>query len=466
MAYKTPDKTYVRLSNDEMEAYLYIAVPEDGHNYDKKELMDILAQNRVTYGIDEGIIDEIVDKGIHYREVLVAEGIRPQDGIEGTYEYKFNTNPSKKPVIREDGTVDYWSVFAVQGVGEGDVIAVYIPATSGTKGTTVTGRVSEGKKGKDLLPLKGTGFKCAEDDVTYIATVNGKIEFQNNRISISNMLEISGGIDYTNGRIDFRGDVVIHGEVENGSYIYAGGSVTIDGNVQGITIVAGKDVILRKGLQGGERTSIKAGGNIFAQFIENAHVEAKGSIIADVLMNSTVIAGEKIEIVGKRATIVGGVTKAISMITVPVAGNQAETKTKLVVGVDDELKDRMKRIQAVAVMIDNMIIDINKELDELEKMKNEGPELAKVRVKEKTMELLRKKIKCISDKAEFTKELEDLEEKNLNSKGACIEVSKYTYPGVTIQANSAIKYIEQKQLSMMYRYEGREVAMHDLFANA
>lgn len=463
MSYKTPDKTYVRLSSDEMEAYLYLAVPEDGHDYTRLELMGILLENRVTYGIIESKIDEIAEKGIHYREVLVAEGIRQTDGVEGKYDYKFNTNPTDKPLIREDGTVDYWSVFAVQTVAEGDIIAVYIPPTLGSKGKTVTGRVTEGKRGKELLPLKGKGFQCNEDNVTYIATIDGKIEFKNGRIDITNLLEIKDNLDFNNGRIDFRGDVVIHGDVESGSHIYSGGSVTIDGNVEGINIISGKDVILRKGLQGGGKATVKAGGNVFAQFIEGAHVEAKGNIQADVLMNSNVEAGGSIQITGKKSTIIGGTTKAISRIDVPNVGNQAETKTKLIVGVDDEFKDRIKRIKAVFELIDNMLNEVHTELNELEKKKNEGPQFARERIKERTMELLRKKIKCISDKAEFTKELEELEDKSLRAKGASIAVTKYTYPGVSIQINSASISIEKKQIGIEYRYEGGEVAMFDLY---
>ncbi|MFA9378881.1 MAG: DUF342 domain-containing protein [Lachnotalea sp.] len=458
MADKTSDKTYVRISNDEMEAYLYLAVPEDGHEYSSSELYELLSQNRVLYGINEMEIDEIADKRIYYREILIAQGIRQTDGVEGKYTYNFNTNPSGKPTIREDGTVDYWSVFAVQTILEGDIIAVYTPSTAGTQGRTVTDKIIEGKRGKDLLPLKGKGF-ISEDNITYTSLLDGKIEFQNNRIHITNLLEIKEDLDFNNGKIDFRGDVVIHGNVESGSHIKSGGSVTIDGNVESITIISGKDVILRKGLQGGGKASIQAGGNIFAKFIEGANVEAKGSIQADVLMNSVVIAGDGIEISGKKATIIGGTVMAISRIDVPIAGNEAETKTQLSVGIDDELKERIIKLKSVSEIIDDMIKEINTELDELERKKDEGPLFARSQAKDRIMELLRKKIKYISDKAEFSKELGELEEKTCRAKNACIVVSKYTYPGVTIKTNSASIVIEEKQVAMKYRYEGGEVSL-------
>jgi uncharacterized protein (DUF342 family) len=463
MTNRTSDKTYVRMSNDEMEAYLYLAVPEDGHDYTVNELLELLWENRISYGIIDNKLEEMVKRGIHYREVLVAQGIRQIDGVEGRYFYKFDTKPSGKPAIREDGTVDYWSIFAVQTVAEGDVIAVYDPPTMGIPGKTVTGKIVEPKRGKDLLPLKGKGFKCAEDKVTYIAATDGKIEYQNGRINITNLLEIRNDLDFNNGRIDFRGDVVIHGDVEYGSYIKAGGIVTIDGNVEAITIEAKKDIILRKGLQGGGKAIIKAGGNIFAKFIEGSRVEAKGSIQADVLMNSFVSAGESILISGKKAMIIGGTVKAISRIDVPIAGNEAEIETELIVGIDDEVKERIARIKSVFKIIDTKLNEINVELSELEKKKNEGPQFARERVKERAVELLRTKIKCISDKAEFSNELAELEEKNQKAKGSCIAISKYVYPGVTVKTNSASIIMKEKQYAMEFRYEGGEVVMYNMY---
>lgn len=285
MAGASPNKTYVKITRDEMEAYLYLTIPEEGVTYTKENVYDILHSNNVCYGIDDRMIDSILQREVFGEEVKVANGRVPTDGKDGFYEYYFNLSPPEKPAIKEDGSVDYWSVFAVQTVAEGDIIAVYKPAAAGKPGKTVTGKEIEGKRGKELMPLRGKGFECKEDQVTYIALVDGKIEFKNNRIVITNMLEFFGDIDFNNGRIDFKGDVVIHGNVESGSQISSGGSVTIDGNVEATTIKAKKDVILRNGMQGGGKALIEAGGNIFAKFIEGTTVDAKGDIQADVLMN-------------------------------------------------------------------------------------------------------------------------------------------------------------------------------------
>lgn len=462
MTNKTTDKTCVRMNGDEMEAYLYLSVPEDGKDYTVEQLLELLGKNRVVYGIMEQQLGDIIHLKMYDKEVLIAKGTKPVDGIEGKYDYNFDRNPSGKPKIKSDGTVDYQSAFAVQTVAQGDVIAVYNPATLGTQGKTVTGKTLEPKKGRELLPLKGKGFQCLEDQKTYVATITGKIEYQNNRIMITNMLEIKGDLDYINGNIDFRGDVVIHGDVESASSIKSGGSVTIDGSVEATTIIAAKDIILKKGMQGGGKAIIKSGGSIYAKFIEGSQVEAKEDVQADVLMNCSVLAGKNILITGKKATIIGGNVKAISRIEAMVAGNDVEIKTRLTVGLDDEARQRIAKIKIAFGAIDQKLKEIDKELMEIQQRLEKGPQFAKDKLKERAKELLRNKIKYISDKAEFKNELTELEAYSMKSKEASIAVRKCVYPGVSIQINSASLFLREKQYAMEYRCEGGEVTPYDL----
>ena len=58
-------------------------------------------------------------------ETLVAQGTEPVDGKDGYYDYNFNCNFDKKPLIRPDGTVDYWSVKSIESVVQDQVIAEY-----------------------------------------------------------------------------------------------------------------------------------------------------------------------------------------------------------------------------------------------------------------------------------------------------------------------------------------------------
>lgn len=87
-----------------------------------------------------------------------------------------------------------------------------------------------------------------DDEVTYTASMDGKIEMQNDRIVVLPVHEVSGNAELAEGNIDFRGDIVIHGNVESGVSIRATGSITIDGVAEACMLEAGKDIILRGGM--------------------------------------------------------------------------------------------------------------------------------------------------------------------------------------------------------------------------
>ena len=66
----------------------------------------------------------------------------------------------------------------------------------------------------------------------------------------------------------------------------------MDGIVEGAELVAGGQIILKRGIQGTGRGKMKAGTNIVSKFIESATAEAGGFIQTESIMHSNVTAGE------------------------------------------------------------------------------------------------------------------------------------------------------------------------------
>lgn len=139
----TRDDPKVRLSNDNMKAYLYLPKP-DFEGYELDEIIEVLQRTGISYGVKEQKVRDMVEQQIYNQEVLIAEGDQAVDGIDGYYDYKFDMNFSKKPKVRPDGSVDYWSIKMVEMVTEGQVIAEYHKAVQGTDGMNL--------KGKPVLP--------------------------------------------------------------------------------------------------------------------------------------------------------------------------------------------------------------------------------------------------------------------------------------------------------------------------
>ena len=430
MAEGTRPNAFVQTNNSEMEAYLQVPTPENEGDYTVAYLRTLLEQNGIRYGIIDSALKRIIDGQIYNQPIMVASGNPAVDGVDGYYEYKFQNRKDNKPQMKEDGSVDYWSVNSIQSVEAGQVIAIYHPPVQGSDGTNVRGVAVLAKRGKDQAILKGKGFIRSQDERTYIAEIDGKIEMQGDRIMVLAIHELSGDADISTGNIDFRGDVVIHGNVENGITINATGSITVDGTVEACTLIAGKDIILRRGMLGGHKASVKTKGNIFAKFFENTTIEAEGNIQADVLMNCEVDCKGKITLSGRRASIIGGEVHAIEGIEVFSLGNEAETKTYIYAGADPDMHTRM-------AMLEKKIGEVKEELAKIEK----GIEQFKVLEREKQisyasdprrMALLRIRIRDNATLAECETEFHRLEDLLGRSVGASVRVLDKVHPGVRI----------------------------------
>ena len=431
MAALPKEKPIIRFSVDEMEAYMLLPSPDEGEEYTVPYVMQALSERGVNAGVDHEEIARMVVEEVFEREVLIARGAQPVDGVDGYFEYKFSTSFDNKPKVRPDGSVDYWSVHTIESVVAGQEIAIYHPPVEGEDGFNVKGKPIQAKKGRDQMPIKGKGFEVQPDGVTYVATVDGKIEMQNNRIVILPVYEISGNAEISLGNIDFRGDVVIHGGVESGVTIRSTGSVTIDGIVEACTIEAGKDVILRSGMLGGNKASVKTKGSITAKFFEFTNIECDGDIQADVLMDCDVKCQGKVSITGARGSIIGGTLHAIQGVEVTSLGNDAEKKTEIMVGAGADVASRLRVLEKKIEATETNLQKIEGGLKQFDMLEAErGVSYAN---DPRRMQLLRIKIRDTATLANDKEECKKLRRLVEGSRGACVSVLQEVYPGVIIR---------------------------------
>lgn len=442
----------VRIRDDDMQAFLYIS-DDIKDEYDNEEAVrQFLNEKGVSYGIIEENLKELLEKRLYNREIMIAKGTQPQNGVDGYYEYKFNLDFSKKPKIRPDGTVDYWSIKMVETVEEGQVIAIYHKAYPGTDGMNVKGKMVLAKRGRDQVPLRGKGFERSEDGNIYTALINGKIEMMNGRVTILPVYEVNGDVDLSVGNIDFRGDVIIHGGVCSGVNIKATGTVTIDGIVEGAQIEAGKDVVLRSGVMGASRASIISRGNITAKFFEYTKVHANGSIQADVFLNCKVSCGGSIVLDGKKASIVGGDVWAIESISVHTLGSDGEVKTKVRIGNDAAVVRRISILRNKIEVERENLRKIEEGLKLLQNVKNDP----------RRTELLRVKIRDSALLADDTAELEKLENQVERAKGGNISVKGKVYPGVCVEMDELWVHVKEEQHNLEFVKNPDKIVMCQL----
>ncbi len=447
----------IRISEDKMYAYVQLAHVSAEDAYSVEEVLFELANASVSVGVRHEAIEKMVRQFLYGQEILVAEGVLPVDGEDGYFIYNFDDKKSLKPKLREDGTVDYWSVHTIEKVKEGQLIATYVPATIGKDGRTVTGQITPCKQGREKPPLVGRGFRRSADNLTYISEMDGKIESRKNGIMITNIHEISGDVGLQTGNIDFNGDVIIHGNVEPGVTVKVTGNITIDGNAEACTLIAGKSIIIRGGMIGAEKAIIRTKGNLVARFLEYADVKAEGFIQADSSVNCNIMCYDKVYMTGKRAAIIGGYVYALRGVEAYCYGNDMEVPTKVKVGVNREIKvelfDLQQQIDATQGIIDKISFGLQQYE---EKAKFLGPDELK---EEQRIALLRVKIEKQAEVSKLKAKKEHLQEMCKDAHNSTVRVIHEIYPDVEITINDMNVRMETKYSQVEFVPYGDKLRM-------
>ena len=432
--------TYVKISPDNMSAYLFLGAPAPGEFYSSEQIIEYLKRNGVIAGVIYSNIEAMVKKGVYLREVKVAEGTESVNGTNGYYEFKFNAEDiARRPVIRSDGSVDYQSMSLIQNITMGDVLAIYHPPVQGEQGIDIKGKVSKPKPAKNLPVLRGKGFERSEDGLIYTATVEGKVEYKEYYLEVKDVYEVRGDVDLITGKIDFRGDVIVSGNVESGVEIRATKSITIGGHVEAAKLTANGDIVIRKGMQGGQKAKIAAGGSVYADFIEYTTIEAGQNVQANVIMNCDVKAGGFITVSGKRGHLVGGSAYAVAGITSAEIGNDVGLKTIVATGVSEAMKNREHMLSVKIAMARTSIEKAKEEQAALAKEKkdimNEGSIAAKISQAKKKVTRENKMIERAKE------ELDKIASTMETAKHAVIKVNHKAYAGTQIVIDDQVKVL-------------------------
>ncbi|NQZ80815.1 MAG: DUF342 domain-containing protein [Colwellia sp.] len=152
----------------------------------------------------------------------------------------------------------------------------------------VKGTVLEAQKGETCA------FECGEntiflnkEELVIIADMDGMPKHQPNSISVSDVFSIKN-VDISTGNINFDGSVIIEGNVCVAMKVIASNDVIVTGYVESAAIKANGDIYIAQSVIGhqvedefdgfGNTTTLIAGGNINAKFIQYSNLRAKGDI--------------------------------------------------------------------------------------------------------------------------------------------------------------------------------------------
>ncbi|MBQ3599827.1 MAG: DUF342 domain-containing protein [Lachnospiraceae bacterium] len=422
----------IEVNKDKTEAKICFYPPSNtGRLMTREEILNDLEHKGIRHGIIERNIDLYLKARQFCTEFVVARATLPIQGKNAVITYHFSTQISSKPTIKEDGSVDFHRIDNINRIEAGDLLATLEPAEMGKPGIDVTGAPIKQAKVSVKTLKHGLNIRLSEDGTKMYSQVAGHVSLTEDKVFVSNTYEVPADVSTSTGDIEYDGNVYVKGNVITGFKVEAKGDIIVDGVVEGATLIAGGQIVLRRGIQGMNRGILHADGDIVTKFIENSEVYAGGSISTDAIMHSNVVAKGEVVSTGKRGLIIGGTVKSEENISMKVAGSTMGTKTILEIGMDPALLSEYKEL-------DKQMVDMSEEIEKHDKVVGiyaskvkKGEKIPEDKMKQylvakKSIELLKENIENAEKRsAELREEMEK------HSHGR-IKVSDIAYPGVKV----------------------------------
>lgn len=321
------DLIEVSIREDKQQGFIKLTKPEEGSVFfTTEQLLAALKDNNIVYGIIDSAVEKLAERPIFNIRIKVAEAKEPINGEDGFVKLLVKKDVDYKPDYNENDTVDYKNLDYFQMVKKGQILCEIYKEQDGIPGTNILGEPIPASKGKKPLVPAGKNTSLIDNDTKLIANCDGIVKFVST-ININEMMHISQNIDFSTGNIDFPGDVTIDGDVSSGFSVKAGGNLSIKGVVEEAKIEAGGNVIIAKGIYGGNAGEIRVGKDLRCNYIENATLFVEGDITVDYIIDGKITCNGNINLSGTKELIVGGEIKLAGELMARDIGNEREYPT-------------------------------------------------------------------------------------------------------------------------------------------
>lgn len=447
-----PENEFMRLEVDQKKTCAiarFYPPSNQGKLITRKEIMSDLENKGIRHGIVERNIDIYLKARQFCTDFLIAKATMPIQGKDAKIIYHFEVQNTFKPTIKEDGTVDFHQIDNINHIEEGALLATLEPADLGKPGIDISGDPIKQAKVAVMSLKHGHNIHLSEDNTKMYSDIAGHVSLTGDKVFVSNTYEVPADVGTATGDIFYDGNVHVKGNVITGFKIEAKGDIIVDGVVEGATLIADGQIILRRGIQGMNKGVLISGADVVTKFIENSEVTAGGNITTDAIMHSKVQAKGDIVSTGKRGLIIGGEILSEGNISMKVAGSTMGTKTLIQIGIDPALMEEYQSI-------DKQIVTMTEEMEKFNR--TVGMYAGKVKKGEKFPDDRKKQYQIAKKSVALLKEnIENAEERSkqireeieAHSHGR-IKIAGIAYPNVKIMIAGASYFVRSEMHHMQF----------------
>ncbi len=452
-----PAMIELRCSEDGLKAELRITEPLGKAWPTVETCMTEMGRRGVSFGVDQGTLQRMVDAKIAGEWKVVARGVPPVDGKDAEFLFKVDLDPVRPKAI-DDSHVDMKNLGTVVNVVQGQELLEKKPAIPSQEGTSVFGKTLKPRLAKDKNMPAGTNTTISDDGLHLFSSIDGCVKIKENKVCVLPVFEVSGDVDYSTGNIQFVGDVVVKGTIRDGFEVAAGGGVAVGGVVEGALVNCDGDLSVRGGIRGMGKARVQVKGTVTAVYVDQAWVRCgRDLVVADVIMHSDVGARGTINaITGKKGIIVGGRIQAGSEVRCEVLGNEMGTRTEVVVGLPPELLEERNQLLQSQKEMDVKLSEILSNIGYLKKLEGLG------RLDDQKREVL---LKLTRAQFQLQAQLGVLKDKlavsdldmDRNRTDGRVSVHKSVYPGVSVTIRGVTYLVRDKMDFISFLYIDGEV---------
>jgi uncharacterized protein (DUF342 family) len=422
-----------------------------------------LARLHISHGIRHEAIGTAVEEanasGVRIHEVEVARGTEPVPGEDGRPEYTFDSREREYDFrILPDGRIDYKNTRNIIMADEGQLLARLVKPRAGVPGIDVYDKTVPAPSGVPASLYAGQGVRSSEDGRELYAEKNGSVVLNGSILEVVDTYVVDGDVDYSSGNIRFNGNVLINGTVREGFEVEAEGDIIVAMCVERARLEAGRDVIVRGGVQGKGKGLIAAGRDIRAGYAQNARLEAQGNIYIDsYAINCYIYSSRYLYMREKQGVLIGGETYAQRGVDVKTLGTENGIRTIVEAGTDYLVRRTIGELEEVIRFCDENIRKIEISLQGVRRMIRSGTSLpaAKAALVKK---VLAKKQELEGRRTRVTVKRGDLE-KRLHEQDICnVKVSLVCHPDVVVRIRGAQMPLHRPREAVRF-YEDRGEGM-------
>lgn len=413
-------------------------------------------------------VGRVMQPGTNSRLQPLVEGLQPR---------------LQKPVTHDEQAADLRDFGVLPSVHAGEPLVRRTPPTPGVDGVNVKGQVQTAPIGQVVPWQLGDGAAVSPHDPDVVIAVrDGMPRLADNTAFVDEVYAVKR-VDISTGHIQFKGSVIINGDVTESMKVIAGGNIFVKGTVEGSLIEAGGDIEISGAIIGHQlhdidakahtqgshvagidqqvetySTVVRANGNISCSFAQYAAVEAGGFFHAIKQLHHCQVNAQSV-LVGKAdkpsGKVVGGSYLLEKSLTAGAVG--APSESILHVSFNRKIQPVLERLASLRQTVQS----IRQEMEEIrrgvETMRQmEKSESAQLQIQILVQEFDSQK-KILLALVQDIKQLEQL--KNELMLEPALFARQQLFVGVEVRIGEDILLIKQEHTGSKVAFDGAHLVL-------